>query len=313
MRSFVRLVLICFAALFGTSGIAQESASEIVIHTASARLAGAWRLVSQSGAASGMAAVLPNAGRAKATTAVASPADYFEVTFDVVANTPYRLWMRGKADGNSGANDSVHVQFTNSVNGSGAAAWRIGTTSSAAVNLEDCSGCGNAGWGWEDNGWGSATTLGPLIRFATSGEQRLRVQNREDGFFIDQIVLSPANYLDSAPGANKNDATILAPTVAVPSATSPIDLVRAPHFTVTDRTAVIVWASRESGAGTVRIDSRTIAAATRLVPRTTTGMTTDYYQHEAHVSGLDPGTTYAFEPRVGSLKAPKGSLKTAPI
>jgi hypothetical protein len=296
--------------LCGTSGTAQQ-APEIAIHAASARVTGAWRLVSDAAAASRIAAVLPNTGRAKRTTAVASPADYFEVTFEAVANTPYRLWMRGRADGNSSVNDSVHVQFTNAVTSSGTASWRIGTTSSVVVNLEDCSGCGNAGWGWEDTGWGSPTTLGPVIRFATSGQQRLRVQNREDGFFIDQIVLSPAKYLNSAPGANKNDTTIVAPTVAVPTSTT-IALVRAPYFTVTDRTATIVWASRESGAGTVRINSRTFSATTRRVPKTTTGLTTDYYQHEAHVTGLSANTTYAFEPRVGTLKAPKGSLKTAP-
>jgi hypothetical protein len=48
-----------------------------------------------------------------------------------------------------------------------------------------------------------------LIYFATSGTQTIRIQAREDGFSIDQIVLSPANYVDSAPGALKNDNTIL--------------------------------------------------------------------------------------------------------
>ncbi|MBI3652029.1 MAG: hypothetical protein HY231_13495 [Acidobacteria bacterium] len=80
------------------------------------------------------------------------------------------------------------------------------------VNLEDCAGCGLSGWGWQDNGWGVGV-LGPVIYFQTSGTQSLRVQAREDGFSIDQIVLSPQTYLNSAPGAAKNDATILASTV----------------------------------------------------------------------------------------------------
>jgi hypothetical protein len=33
---------------------------------------------------------------------------------------------------------------------------------------------------------------------------------REDGFSIDQVVLSPAAYLTKAPGALKNDTTLLA-------------------------------------------------------------------------------------------------------
>lgn len=208
MRSAIRFVLICCTALVSTSGNAQVSAPEIVIHTASARVAGGWQLVSQSGAASGRAAVLPNTGRAKVNTPVASPTHYFEVTFDAVANTPYRLWLRGKADGNSAVNDSVHIQFTNTVDGSGAASWRIGTTSAVTVNLEDCSGCGNSGWGWEDNGWGSGV-LGPVLYFATTGPQRIRLQTREDGLSFDQIVLSAGRFLNSAPGPEKFDATIL--------------------------------------------------------------------------------------------------------
>jgi hypothetical protein len=80
------------------------------------------------------------------------------------------------------------------------------------VNLEDCSGCGNSGWGWEDNGWGTPTTLGPEVRFATDGVKTIRIQNREDGFYIDQIVLSPSTWLTLAPGANQDDTTVLTPT-----------------------------------------------------------------------------------------------------
>jgi len=42
------------------------------------------------------------------------------------------------------------------------------------------------------------------------------VQSREDGFSIDQIVLSSGNYLDVAPGALKNDRTILPERQAPP-------------------------------------------------------------------------------------------------
>ena len=84
----------------------------------------------------------------------------------------------------------------------------IGSTSAAEVNLEDCSGCGIAGWGWQDNGWG-VNVMGPLVYFGSTGPQTLRVQTREDGFAIDQIVLSPAQFLDASPGALKNDTRIL--------------------------------------------------------------------------------------------------------
>lgn len=74
----------------------------------------------------------------------------------------------------------------------------------------DCGGCGLSRWGWQDDGYG-AGVLGPEIYFAASGAQRIRIQTREDGLAIDQIVLSPSRYLAQSPGALKNDAMILTP------------------------------------------------------------------------------------------------------
>ena len=51
--------------------------------------------------------------------------------------------------------------------------------------------------------------LGPLVYFSTTGTQRIRIQTREDGLSIDQIVLSSATFLNAAPGALKNDSTIV--------------------------------------------------------------------------------------------------------
>jgi len=42
-----------------------------------------------------------------------------------------------------------------------------------------------------------------------SGTQTIRVQQREDGTIIDQIVLSPDVYLAIAPGSRRGDSTIL--------------------------------------------------------------------------------------------------------
>ena len=151
----------------------------------------------------------PNAGAAKLLSAVAAPPSYIDLTFTADAGVPYRLWLRGNAAQNSWANDSVFVQFSDAVDEGGAAVWSIGTSLSTTVSLEECSGCGVSGWGWEDNGWGSVGTLGPLVRFASSGSHTLRIQVREDGFSIDQVVLSSERYLTVAPGANRNDTTVL--------------------------------------------------------------------------------------------------------
>ena len=169
---------------------------------------GAWSVVADGTAAGGKRISNPDAGAAKLTAPLANPANYFEMTFNATAGVDYRLWIRGRALNDFWGNDSVFIQFSDSVNSSGAAVFRIGSTSATEMNLEDCSGCGLSGWGWQDNGWGVGV-LGPLIRFATSGTHTIRIQVREDGLSIDQIVLSPQTFKNSAPGSLKNDTTIL--------------------------------------------------------------------------------------------------------
>jgi hypothetical protein len=180
---------------------------DVVLWAAEARVAFDWTPVADATAAGGIRLQNPNAAAAKQTVS-ASPAQFFEMTFDAVAGRPYRLWIRGKATANSWANDSVFVQFDGSVDSAGAAVYRIGTLSATTYTLEDCVNCGVAGWGWQDNGFG-AGVLGPLIYFARSGPQTIRIQVREDGLGIDQIVLSSARWISSAVGALKNDTTIL--------------------------------------------------------------------------------------------------------
>ena len=75
-----------------------------------------------------------------------------------------------------------------------------------------------SGWGWQDNGYGTGV-LGPLVYFAATGPQTIRIQQREDGISLDQIVLSPALYLTAAPGVTKQDTLVLPlPTAPPPPA-----------------------------------------------------------------------------------------------
>lgn len=48
------------------------------------------------------------------------------------------------------------------------------------------------------------------VSFGTAGLKTVRLQNREDGLEIDQVVLSPATYLERSPGRLKDDTTVLA-------------------------------------------------------------------------------------------------------
>jgi hypothetical protein len=198
-----------------TTPTAQLSPDDVVLHAAEASpTVGSWVPVADSTAAGGQRLENANAGATRTNSPLATPTHYFEMRFTADADRPYRLWMRGKAYNNNGYNDSVHVQFSDTVDANGAPIYRIGSTSGTAVNLEDCTGCGVQGWGWQDNGFG-AGVLGPTIRFASSGVHVLRVQIREDGVSFDQIVLSPDTYLNASPGALKND-TIILPKQNVP-------------------------------------------------------------------------------------------------
>jgi endonuclease/exonuclease/phosphatase family metal-dependent hydrolase len=175
--------------------------SDIVLQASSASArAGKWAVTSDSAAVGGKKMRHPDGGAAKITTAAASPANYFELTFTATAGIPYRLWIHGRADGDDWDNDSVFVQFSGSVTSSKTATYRIGTTSATEVNLEECKGCGLSGWQWQDNGWGNGV-LGPAIYFATTGTQKMRIQTREDGLSIDRVLLSPSTYLKTRPPA----------------------------------------------------------------------------------------------------------------
>jgi phosphatidylserine/phosphatidylglycerophosphate/cardiolipin synthase-like enzyme len=197
---------------FTTAGMSNPppDATTVVMWTANvpaANLHGRWAAISDSTAADGSALQNPDAANAKIAPALASPANYFEQTFNAVSGADYHLWIRMRAQNNSLSNDSVHVQFDDSVDSVGNAIMRIGSTGSAEVVLQaGPSGAPDHGWGWGDNGWGSP---GISIRFAARGAHTIRVQQREDGPIIDQIVLSPDKYISTPPGPRQDDGTIL--------------------------------------------------------------------------------------------------------
>ncbi|HEX3106029.1 MAG TPA: endonuclease/exonuclease/phosphatase family protein [Terriglobales bacterium] len=181
--------------------------TNVVLYASKAPVrAGSWVIVSDSTAAGGSAMTTP-VSATKIAAPLASPANYFQMTFPANSGQAYHLWVRGKAANNSYTHDSAYVQFSDSVTSTGAAIDRMGTASAAAVVLQGCTGNPEQGWGWEDNGW---CGNGANIYFKSTGTHTIRVQLRESGFEIDQIVLSPQTYLTAAPGSRENNNTILA-------------------------------------------------------------------------------------------------------
>jgi endo-1,3-1,4-beta-glycanase ExoK len=207
----VRGVIAIFLLVLTSTLAAHAAAGDIVLYASKAVRKGSWTLVSDSSAAGGSAVRNADSGAMVASPSL-SPANYFELTFPAKGMVPYRLWIRGKAAGNSIKSDSVWVQFSDSVSSTGLPLNRIGSSQGVSVSLQSCSTSAIHNWGWTDNGW---CGLGSRIFFQSTGAHTLRVQVREDGFTIDQIVLSPVTYLTSTPGKLTDDATILAARVPV--------------------------------------------------------------------------------------------------
>jgi hypothetical protein len=180
---------------------------EVVLHASAMQVQGtAWKAVADPTAASGMAVDNADAAQPKMTTALSNPASYVEASFHVAAGVPYRLWVRMRAAGDTYTNDSVFVQFSGSVTATGAVATRIGSAEGLRVSLEEGTGAGVQGWGWGDEAYGS---LAAPIYFNQDGVQRIRIQQREDGIRIDQVVISARTHFNASPGATKVDATIV--------------------------------------------------------------------------------------------------------
>ncbi len=197
-----------FFFVVATAVAAHAGNNNVVLYASKAPVrAGSWTVVTDSTAGGGHAMLNPNKGAPTITAPLAQPANYFQLSFPAYSGTAYHLWIRGKATWNSLNNDSVYVQFSDSVTGTGSAINRIGTTSAMTAVLQSCTGSLVHGWGWTDNGWCS---LGANVRFKNTGTHTIRIQVRQDGLSIDQIVLSPQAYLTKAPGKTASDTTILA-------------------------------------------------------------------------------------------------------
>jgi regulation of enolase protein 1 (concanavalin A-like superfamily) len=182
-----------------TSGDVVIYASDI---PASARH-GSWQTASDPLSPNLVKLRVPDNGAPTVSPPLASPTHYVDVTFNAAANTPYRFWIRMRAEGNSGSNDSLYVQFSDALAG-GNPVFRTNTTSAMLINLD--TGV-LLDWGWTNSAsWVSQPTT---FTFPSTGMHTIRIQVREDGVQFDQIVLSPSTYLNSPPGPAAGDSTIV--------------------------------------------------------------------------------------------------------
>jgi acid phosphatase len=274
----------------GVAGAA-AAATDIVLY-ASEGIGPNWSRVADATAAGGFRLSNPDLGAAKLTTPLAGPSSYFEMAFSAPAVTRYHLWIRGKAQNDSPYNDSVFVQFSDSLDTNGVAAYRIGTTDATTINLEDCFGCGLSGWGWQDNGWGSGV-LGPDLAFQNSGTHTIRIQVREDGLSIDQIVLSPSTYLNTSPGAIRNDTTILPRSGAQPPPS--LESVSPDNGSAAGGTPVTITGSGFASGASAKFGGVSATAVTVVSPTTLTAIT------PAHAAGTVGVTVTNVDGQSGTL------------
>ena len=117
--------------------VSADPASDIIIYASdipASALHGSWTTATDASSPNGIKLITPDLGVSNTAAPLASPTDYVDVTFNAIAKTPYTLWLRIQALGNSKWNDSVWVQFSDAI-ANGSSAYPINTTSGLDVNL----------------------------------------------------------------------------------------------------------------------------------------------------------------------------------
>jgi hypothetical protein len=191
------------------------ASNDVVLHAADAvTIQGNWAVVTEPSAAGGRMLSSADRGWGPPASALPAPADFVEFTFSAPADTVHHVWLRLRATQHSKWNDSVFVQFSDAVSADGTPIYRIGSSSALTVNLQPCDGCAFSGWGWLDGAYW--LTQSSSLRFSAGGTHSIRVQTREDGVQLDQVVISSAAYLSTPPGSRTNDTTIVQKASSTP-------------------------------------------------------------------------------------------------
>jgi hypothetical protein len=113
----------------------------------------------------------------------------------VKGGVPYRCWIHmkvGQAKGKSQAN-LIYAQFTDAVGVANAEVLKPGTGDYLSAR-----GPAREGWSWVGCDSAQPGTR-HLIRFRTSGEVTVRLQAGMEGVGFDQLLLSPARFLEKPP------------------------------------------------------------------------------------------------------------------
>ncbi len=124
------------------------------------------------------------------------PEDDPHVTFkvQVQGGVPYRCWVHMKVGAPKGVSkaNKLWLQFTNAADAKGKDILKPGTGSYLTAQ-----GLASLGWAWVP--CNAADAKGALVSFRKTGEVTVRVQAGMEGVGFDQLVLSPARFLEQPP------------------------------------------------------------------------------------------------------------------
>jgi hypothetical protein len=173
--------------------IAQDQAPDVVVHASALPRSALYEFAFWDDAASpgGKLVGTPNTGGELDPPPENDPNVRFKVR--VLGGVPYRCWIHMKVGPprKVALANRLWVQFSNAVDESGKAVLRPGTSSYLTAQ-----GPTQQGWTWVGCDAGSSPAL---VRFAAAGETTVRIQAGMEGVGFDQLVLSPARFLNTPP------------------------------------------------------------------------------------------------------------------
>src|SRR5439155_6738029 len=217
--------------------------------------------------------------------------------------------------GNRPAGRDANGDMTNlacALNLNGPPAYQTNTANGLLVNLAtDSTGSSLQGWGWANGAYWTPQTA--TVSFPTTGVHTIRVQVREYGVEVDQIVLSPGTYFNQtascpnacsgSPGLLTNDHTIVSKPNAAPG--TPNSPSPASGATNVSTNPSLTW----SATGATSYD--VFFGTSNPPPQVATGQTTASYTPAT----LANSTTYFWKVvarnSAGSTSGPVWSFTTA--
>lgn len=195
LRFFALLALLAGPALVSGAAVGKSTAArDVVLVASSIPKAGLseWRFLPDPAAAGGQLAETPNSGGDLDPPPESDP--HVTTKIKVEGGVPYRVWVRmkvGTPKGVSKAN-KLWVQFSKVTDAAGKEILKPETGSYLTAQ-----GPTAPGWAWVPCELGAEKST--KIKFKGSGEVTVYIQAGMEGVGFDQLVLSPARFLDSAP------------------------------------------------------------------------------------------------------------------